>query len=70
MDYENHGGDVMENKEEMPLGLGFGLAMNEQAMNSFSSMTEEEKKQVIEAARNVQSKAEMDSLVCDIARIK
>lgn len=70
MDYENHGGDVMENKEEMPLGLGFGLAMNEQAMNSFSSMTEEEKKQVIEAARNVQSKAEMYSLVCDIARIK
>lgn len=60
----------MENKEEMPLGLGFGLAMNEQAMNSFSSMTEPEKRQVIEAARSVRSKAEMESLVQDIARMK
>ncbi len=60
----------MNSKEEMPLGLGFGLAMNEQAMNSFSSMTEPEKRQVIEAARNVQSKSEMESLVQDIAQMK
>lgn len=60
----------MDSREEMPLGLGFGLAMNEQAMNSFSSMTEPEKRQVIEAARNVQSKSEMESLVQDIARMK
>ena len=38
------------------MGLGFGLAMNEKAMNNFSAMGEEEKHQVIEAARNVRSK--------------
>ena len=42
------GGDVMNRQEEMPLGLGFGLAMNDQAMNSFSAMTEQEKRQVID----------------------
>ena len=54
-------------KNEMPMGLGFGLAMNERAMSNFSSMEENEKKQVIEAARNVQSKAQMQHLVQDIA---
>lgn len=69
MGFEDIGGDVMSREEEMPLGLGFGLAMNEQAMNSFSSMTEPEKRQVIEAARNVQSKSEMESLIQDIAKM-
>lgn len=59
----------MSREEDMPLGLGFGLAMNEQAMNSFSSMTDPEKRQVIEAARNVQSKSEMESLIRDIAKM-
>ena len=37
-------GDVMlDNKNELPMGLGFGLAMNEKAMNNFSAMGEEEK---------------------------
>lgn len=57
----------MENKEEMPLGFGFGLSMNEEAMKQFSSMQEDEKRQVIEAARGVQSKAEMQGLIDSIA---
>ena len=57
-------GDVMlDNKNELPMGLGFGLAMNEKAMINFSSMGEEEKHQVIEAAR------EMQNLVNDIANL-
>lgn len=60
----------MNREQEMPLGLGFGLAMNEEAMNTFSSMTEPEKRQVIEAARNVQSKAEMEHLIQDIAKME
>ena len=44
-------GDVMlDNKNELPMGLGFGL-------------------QVIEAARNVRSKREMQNLVNDIANL-
>ena len=56
-------------KEEMPLGLGFGLAMNDKAMENFSKMPEEEKKQVIEAARCVNSKSEMKGLIDNIAGI-
>lgn len=58
-------------KEEnnIPLGLGFSLAMNNQAMHTFSNMTDTEKKQVIEAARGVQSKAEMQNLVDSIASL-
>lgn len=53
----------------LPLGLSFSLAMNEEAMNSFAGMTEQEKRQVIEAARSTQSKQEMTNLVDDIARL-
>ena len=45
------------------------LAMNNQAMQTFSNMTDTEKKQVIEAARGVQSKAEMQNLVDNIASL-
>lgn len=54
----------------MPLGLGFSLAMNEDSMNSFAKMSEQEKSQVIEAARSVQSKQEMKNLVDDIAGMR
>ena len=56
-------------EDGLPLGLGFGLAMNEKAMDSFASMNEEEKKQVIEAARGMTSKEEMQNLVNNIADI-
>lgn len=57
----------MDNREEMPLGLGFGLSMNEKAMKQFSSMKDEEKRQVIEAARGAQSKAQMQGIIDSIA---
>ena len=57
----------MVKEDGLPLGPPFGLAMNEDAMNSFASMTEEEKRQVIEAARGVASKEEMQNLVQNIA---
>ena len=41
------------NKEEMPLGLGFGLAMNDVAMEHFSNLSDDEKKQVMDTARTV-----------------
>ena len=53
----------------LPMGLGFGLAMNEEAMNHFSSMTDDEKRQVIEAARGVQSREQMLALVKNIAEM-
>ena len=59
----------MVKEDGLPLGLGFGLAMNEKAMNSFASLDEEEKKRVIEAARGITSKEEMQNLVSSIADI-
>lgn len=59
----------MVKEDGLPLGLGFGLSMNEKAMDSFASMNEEEKKQVIEAARGMTSKEEMQNLVNNIADI-
>lgn len=56
-------------QDDMPLGLGFGLAMNDEAMNHFSSLSDTEKKQVIETARTVQSKKEMNNLIQNIAKM-
>ena len=59
----------MENQKDMPMGLAFQLSMNEQAMENFAHMTEEEKKQVLAAARNVTSKEQMRGIVSDLARM-
>lgn len=59
----------MVKEDGLPLGLGFGLAMNEDAMKGFSSLPEDEKKQVIEAARGITSKEEMNRFVDSIAEI-
>lgn len=57
----------MENQYDMPIGLAFQLSMNERAMENFANMTDEEKKQVLEAARNVTTKDQMRGIVSDIA---
>ena len=59
----------MIKEDGLPMGLGFVLAMNEEAMNHFSSMTDDEKRQVIEAARGVQSREQMLALVKNIAEM-
>lgn len=56
-------------KSDMPIGLGFQLAMNEKAMESFSNMTEEEKRQVLEAARSANSEQQMRNIVEDITKM-
>lgn len=57
-----------DRKSEMPIGLAFSMAMNENAMERFSSMTAEEKKEIEERSRHVHSKAEMEHLVDEIGR--
>lgn len=56
--------------EEMPIGFGFALAENEKAMSSFAGMTEEEKRQVMEAARGIQSKSQMRSFVEQLEKLE
>lgn len=60
----------MENQYDMPMGLAFQLSMNAEAMENFAKMTEEEKRQVLETARNVVSKEQMRGIVSDLAQLK
>ena len=47
----------------LPVGLAFGMAMDEQAINHYGRMTEYEKEQVIARSKNVKSKEEMQQLI-------
>lgn len=47
----------------LPLGLSFGLAMNEHALENYGKLTEYEKEKILAESRNVKSKAEMDNLI-------
>lgn len=50
----------------MPMGFTFSMSSNEKAMNNFARMSEEERAQVIQRARNVSSKHEMEKLIQDL----
>lgn len=47
----------------MPLGLGLAITSNRAAMDRFTNMTDDEKKEFIERGRGVMSKTELDTLV-------
>lgn len=53
----------MENKVDMPTGFSFQLGMNPKAMDAYGKLNDEEKRQVIEAARNVTTKSQMHQIV-------
>ena len=46
-------------KTEMPVGLGMALAMNPEAMEKFSSLTETQKHEVINGTHAIASRKEM-----------
>ncbi|MCH5280067.1 MAG: hypothetical protein J1E61_01260 [Lachnospiraceae bacterium] len=50
-------------KNNMPLGFTFSMSTNEKAMNNFARMSEEERAEILEQARNIQSKQEMEQLI-------
>lgn len=55
--------------DDMPLGFSFSLATNQNAMEKFASMTEPEKRQVIETARTIRSKQQMERFVDNIGEL-
>lgn len=59
-------GENMDNNQ-LPIGLGLSLAMNQRAMDRFADMTEAEKEQAIARSRKVKSKREMDRIVSSLA---
>ncbi len=55
--------NIGEGAREVPIGFGLSLAMNQQAMQRYSQMTQAERKSWLNRAGQVKSKAEMEKLV-------
>lgn len=54
--------------QDVPAGFAMALTRNEQAVNAYAMMTKDQKAAVLEQARQVRSKKEMESLMAQIAR--
>ena len=54
--------------EQVPIGFGMALAMNQSAMNAYAAMTEHQKQEVLTKAHNARSRQEMQQLVNSITR--
>lgn len=50
-------------QEEMPVGFAMALAMNPEAMQKFATLSEDQKRTVIEGTHSVQSRDEMHQYV-------
>ena len=50
-------------RPEVPLGFGYALAMNSDALKKFAELSSEHQKQVIEESRGMVSKQEMRQFV-------
>lgn len=61
----NMGGynDVISVTNGLPLGLAFGMAMNNQALDNYGRLTEYEKEKLIARSKDVKSKEEMQQLI-------
>ena len=52
---------------KLPVGFGMALAMNPSAMNGFAAKSESQQQAIIEKARTVSTKEEMQRLVRSLA---
>jgi uncharacterized protein YdeI (YjbR/CyaY-like superfamily) len=53
---------------DVPLGLGMAFAQNTVAMHYFTSLSKEERQQIINQAHNIKSKQEMRTFVDTLAK--
>ena len=52
---------------QVPIGFGLALSSNTAAMNRYAHLPEDQKQDILQKARNVQSEEEMYTLVADLA---
>ncbi len=52
--------------ESIPVGFGMGLAMNLDAMDHFSRLSEAEKEELLNRARDARSKHDMDCIIDEL----
>lgn len=50
-------------KQEIPIGFGFALAQNPEAMKRFAGLPESRQAEILQKARQAASEAQMQSLV-------
>lgn len=50
-------------RPEVPVGLGYALAMNNKALKKFAELSDEHRKEIISRSRNIASKQEMRNFV-------
>lgn len=56
--------------DDLPLGLGFALAQDPEAMENFANLPAQRRAELIQRARSVTSKPEMQSLVSELSILK
>ncbi len=54
--------------DQVPIGFGLTLTMNQSAMNAYAAMTEQQKREILTKAHNARSKREMQQIVNNIAK--
>lgn len=57
-------------RDEMPVGFAMALAMNPVAMQKFSALNEEKKREIIEGTHSLKSREEMHKYVDSLANEK
>ena len=55
---------------KVPIGFGMALSTNPFALNVYSSMTEEERQDILRMAHNAHSEKEMQALVSSLEIVK
>ena len=53
---------------KVPIGFGMALAMNPNALNAYSAMSETQKQAVLDKAHNARSEQEMHQIVNSIVK--
>lgn len=53
--------------QDLPLGLGMELMMNERAMEGYKGLSETEKEHIIMKCKDAKSKSEMDKIIDSIS---
>lgn len=67
--WANNKGEVIQmDIKDLPAGFSMALSRNHDALARFGKMSEEEQQKVVEHARSVTSKQEMQVLVYDLSK--
>ena len=53
-------------QDKVPIGFGMALAMDYTAMEAYAALTEEQKQQVLDKARNARSEEEMRQIIAGV----